>query len=258
MVDAGTALAVMGNHELNAIAWFTPDPENPGECFRKHTKQNLHQHQMFLKEVDGTPLHGELVDWFKTLPFWLELPGLNVVHACWNGPFIAELDRVLGPSRTLPDAMHGEAFAQPADASSKDNADFTLFKALEALTKGMEVNLPAGHTFRDADDHVRDRIRVQWWQSGEVSYADGAEVPPSIRSQLAAMDSAEHIPAHATLGYSAEPPVIFGHYWRTGTPEIIGEGRLACIDYSIAKGGELVAYRWEGETMLVNEHFVTV
>jgi hypothetical protein len=26
MVEAGTALAVMGNHELNAIAWHTSDP----------------------------------------------------------------------------------------------------------------------------------------------------------------------------------------------------------------------------------------
>ena len=24
MLDAGTALAVMGNHEFNAIAWYTP------------------------------------------------------------------------------------------------------------------------------------------------------------------------------------------------------------------------------------------
>ena len=31
MVDAGAAQAVMGNHELNAIAWFTKDPSNPGE-----------------------------------------------------------------------------------------------------------------------------------------------------------------------------------------------------------------------------------
>ena len=27
MIDSGTALAVMGNHELNALAFHTPDPE---------------------------------------------------------------------------------------------------------------------------------------------------------------------------------------------------------------------------------------
>ena len=36
MVDAGSALAVMGNHEFNAIAWHTPDPNNPGDYLRPH------------------------------------------------------------------------------------------------------------------------------------------------------------------------------------------------------------------------------
>ena len=34
MVDAGAALAVMGNHELNAIAWHTPDPRHLGQYLR--------------------------------------------------------------------------------------------------------------------------------------------------------------------------------------------------------------------------------
>jgi hypothetical protein len=36
MVDAGAALAVMGNHELNAIAWHTPDARHPGQYLRSH------------------------------------------------------------------------------------------------------------------------------------------------------------------------------------------------------------------------------
>ena len=171
---------------------------------------------------------------------------------------MAQLASVLGPGKTLPDALDRNVFVEPEDKASKDTAAFTVFKAVEALTKGMEVNLPAGYSFRDADDHERTRVRVQWWQSGEVSYVDGAEVPPAVRSQLATIDSAAHVPAHATLGYSREVPVIFGHYWRSGTPETIQNGRLACIDYSIAKGGQLVAYRWEGEPLLVNENFVSV
>jgi hypothetical protein len=52
--------------------------------------------------------------------------------------------------------------------------------------------------------------------------------------------------------------VLFGHYWRTGVPEVIDGGRLSCVDYSVAKGGPLVAYRWEGEPRLVSEQFVSV
>jgi Calcineurin-like phosphoesterase len=31
MVEAGSALTVLGNHDLNAIAWYSPDPTSPGE-----------------------------------------------------------------------------------------------------------------------------------------------------------------------------------------------------------------------------------
>jgi predicted MPP superfamily phosphohydrolase len=31
MIEEGKALAVMGNHELNALAYHTEDPEAPGE-----------------------------------------------------------------------------------------------------------------------------------------------------------------------------------------------------------------------------------
>ena len=62
MVDAGTALAVMGNHELNAIGWFTPDPSNPRDFLRKHTQNNRNHHKVFLDEVEGTLLHAEIID----------------------------------------------------------------------------------------------------------------------------------------------------------------------------------------------------
>lgn len=234
MVDTGAALAIMGNHELNAIGWFTPDAANPGEYLRKHSDKNFRQHEAFLREVNGTPQHAEIIDWFRTVPLWLELPGLNVVHACWHGPFMAELmnKKILTPGRTLPDSQLEAAFREPDDEASKDNADFTLFKAVEALTKGMEVNLPAGGSFQDADGHKRSRVRVQWWKSGDVTFADGAEAPPSVREQLAGIDGRARVSGHALLGYAHESPALFGHYWRQGIPDVIAGGKLACIDYS--------------------------
>ncbi|MFM7783332.1 MAG: metallophosphoesterase [Gammaproteobacteria bacterium] len=46
MVDAGAALAVMGNHEFNAIAYATPRPG--GGHLREHTAKNYQQHRAFL------------------------------------------------------------------------------------------------------------------------------------------------------------------------------------------------------------------
>ena len=102
MVDAGAALAVMGNHELNAIAWHTPDPRRPGQysTVTRHAKwgeKNRKQHAAFLAEVEDNPtLHRELIDWFLGLPLWLELPELRVVHACWHPAFIPWLGGAAG------------------------------------------------------------------------------------------------------------------------------------------------------------------
>lgn len=49
MIQAGSARCILGNHEFNAIAWVTPDPDAPGEYLRSHGKPgNFGQHQAFL------------------------------------------------------------------------------------------------------------------------------------------------------------------------------------------------------------------
>ena len=78
-IRAMNCAAVMGNHEFNAIAWFLPDPERPGEYLRKHHSakygdKNRRQHQAFLSAVEGTLRHEEWVSWFLSLPLFLDLP----------------------------------------------------------------------------------------------------------------------------------------------------------------------------------------
>ena len=46
MCEAGAALAVMGNHEFNALAWATR--RGDGAYLRPHTEANLSQHKEFL------------------------------------------------------------------------------------------------------------------------------------------------------------------------------------------------------------------
>src|SRR5690606_28407561 len=53
MVESGHALAVMGNHEFNAVAWAMVDPENPETFLRPHTDKNRNQHQAFLDQVEA-------------------------------------------------------------------------------------------------------------------------------------------------------------------------------------------------------------
>ena len=49
MVDAGTARAVMGNHEFNALLYHTKGPD--GEWLRPHNEKNTSQHQATLDQI---------------------------------------------------------------------------------------------------------------------------------------------------------------------------------------------------------------
>src|SRR3954447_13531158 len=65
MIEEGNALSVMGNHELNALAYHTDDPESPGEFLRPHTDQNTHQHRQTIEQLKPQELRSYL-DWFLT------------------------------------------------------------------------------------------------------------------------------------------------------------------------------------------------
>lgn len=251
MVEAGTAIAVMGNHEFNAVAWATPDPDRPGEQLRTHNDKNRGQHQAYLEQVgEGSELHREHIAWFKTLPLYLDLEGLRVVHACWHSPSINILEGFVdSQQRILPDAW--------PDLTRKGWAGF---EALETLLKGLEVPLPTGYEFFDKDGNPRRHIRTQWWALERLTYRDLAMVPAE------AIDDIPHepIPEDVLPGYAGDKPLFVGHYWLTGTPEPLNR-YIACLDYSIAGGhhrsdepNKLCAYRWDGERELTADNMVWV
>jgi hypothetical protein len=68
----------------------------------------------------------------------------------------------------------------------------------------------------------------------------------------------ESVIEQATPYPTTAKPVFVGHYWLSAMrPEVLAEN-VACLDYSVAKGGFLCAYRWQGEQKLRNDHFVWV
>lgn len=258
MLDAGTALAVMGNHELNAIAWHTPDPGRPGEYLRPHHSQkygdkNRQQHASFLAEVEHQPdLHTELIDWFLTLPLWLDLPGLRVVHACWHAPFMSWVQPHLQHGRYLTRDLMPAATTEPDQEASKDDGSPTVFKAVESVTKGIELPLPGGRTFKDKEGQLRDRVRVRWWDESATTYRSAAMMSSEESAALPDLQ----IPSHARVQVG-DTPVFFGHYWLTGKI-VLQSSRRACVDYSAGMGGPLVAYRFDGENDLSPDKFVLV
>ncbi len=240
MVDAGSAVAAMGNHEFNAIAWGTPHPDGDGRHLRAHSERNRHQHEAFLDAIgDDAHRHRTILDWFLDLPVWLDLDGIRVVHACWDPASMDALAPVLRSGHRLD----AELMLQAATRGT------TAFAAIETLLKGPEFTLPEGLRVRIGDDE-RGEVRTRWWDAGANTLPRAAIVPRGAQASLP--DTA--VPAHLRPGYGDEKPVFIGHYWMTGTPAVLAP-RVACVDYSAAKKGPLVAYRWDGEAELDDANF---
>lgn len=246
MVENQHALAVMGNHEFNAIAYATPDSAQHGQYLRKHNEKNRKQHRAYLEQVEeGSELHQQHIAWFKTLPLYLDMPGFRVVHACWHPK---EMD-VLTPYLDSKKRILDHAWPELACRGSAG------YDAVETLLKGLEIPLPDGHHFFDKDQNPRYNIRTEWWNQQALTYRDLAMVPADVIERI------PHTPVPNDIlpGYKGDKPLFVGHYWLTGTPAPLND-HIACLDYSVAGGtkGKLCAYRWDGEQTLRQEQFVWV
>lgn len=245
MVEAGAARSILGNHEFNAIAFATSHPENHGKFLRDRERPGIReQHHAFLQDVgEDSHEHREWVAWFKTLPLWLDLGGVRIVHACWHQESIDKLQPLVNHDHTLTDELLVRASTQGHWA----------YDALEIICKGPEVALPEGRSFIDAGGKVRHKIRVRWWQEDLPTYRKAAIGPAEEIARIPDLP----MPAHGRRDPYCGPPVLFGHYWFTGNPTVISR-RFACLDFSAASGGSLVAYRWNGESGLSSANLVWV
>ena len=237
MVKNKNALAVMGNHEFNALAYHT---KHNGRFLRPHTNRNSAQHRAFLNEFPGeSEEKSAVLDFFYTLPLWLEVDGLRVIHACWDEKHISVI-RALLPSIRLDKETLIEASIKGTKAC----------QAIEVLLKGFEYELPKGVSFHDPGGTQRTAARLQWWKRdathlGEVVLPNGLNIGAAASLPL---------PKGTPVYGKDEPPCFVGHYWLNGEPAPLADN-IACLDYSVAKHGKLVAYRWDGEQVLEQSKF---
>jgi hypothetical protein len=258
MVGAGSAQAIMGNHEFNAIAFATRRSDGADFCrthVGKEGGRNRQQHACFLAEVkEESDTHRSIIDWFLELPLWLDLDGLRIVHACWNDEAISWLSGFLHENRLNASQIEEATSGEHNVRFREGGAGTPAFRHIETLLKGVEVGLPKNAPpFRDADGHERDSVRVRWWDSRWKTYAQAALLPPSTLDRMG-----DHpLPEGCGFGYEASQPVFIGHYWLRGTPQLLAP-KVACVDYSAGVPTEpLVAYRWDGEQQLHPGKFIS-
>ncbi len=248
MVEAGAARAVLGNHEWNLLLYTTEDPASPGMYLRPHSQKNQKQVRATVEQLSPDELQAAL-DWFRTLPFWLELDGLRVIHACWD-EFSLKVLRELLPLYDGKASRLTDGFLIAAGSPGRPG-----FEAVEILLKGKEAPLPDGMAFLDKDSHPRTVTRVRWYASpvGQTyrTYAmtDSLELEEPLTAAVVA--EATPYPADAR-------PVFIGHYsLGLPKPELLAPN-VACLDFNITHRGLLCAYRWSGEQTLNPAHFCWV
>jgi hypothetical protein len=250
MVENGAAYAVLGNHEYNALCFHTTKAGHPDSWLRSRSDKNTFQHiETLCQFKDHQDEWKKYLAWFMTLPLFLEIENFRVVHAAWIPFEIEKIKRWTSKNHQLTDDL----LQRSAIKKSKE------FKAIETVLKGVEIPLPEGQTFCDKDKNPRKEIRIRWWEPAENKTYRQMAFPANskdISEKPIDRDSAANSPV-----YDEPVPVFFGHYWLAKSKPEIQNKDICCLDYSIANKcittdkRLLVAYCWQGEEKLANNHF---
>lgn len=248
MVYAGSAHCVMGNHEYNAIGYMTLAEGSSDKYLFERSRKGVLNHTEFLRQVgEASALHLEMIEFFKRLPVALDLGGVRVVHAWWHQPYVDLVSRQTLPGEPMPNAFLQKAFVK----GTPEN------RAMEGLTKGLELFIPEGTKFKDDAGGKRKHLRIKWWERKKLSYREAFMPPDGVWENADVLE--QDVPEHLWIGHTEkhEVPLFIGHYWMSGHPVALTP-TIACLDYSVAKKGPLVGYRWHGESILQPENFVSV
>lgn len=243
MVEAKSALAILGNHEYSCILYHIKDDN--GIFMSKHIAGNRNQIQKTLTVFKD--LEEEWIDylkWMRTLPFFLDLGEIRIGHAYWNDQEIAALKDYL-PAGRLKRKFLRELHKKHPDIS------IIVYK----LLKGLEFKSPKDLIIKCNKGLSRKAFTLKWWENPvnktfrQLYFGDKFVLPDY------------HFPAEIAPSYEPylpdQPIVFFGHYCLP-SGAIIVQQNICCIDSCVDTTGKLSAYRWSGEKQLKPENIVVV
>lgn len=241
MVEAGSALAILGNHEIYAILFQLKDRE--GKLFTKRSPTYRLNLLQTLEEFAHAPEeYKDHIKWMRTLPMFLELDGIRVVHACWQDENIALL------KENITEGKLKKKFLRKI---SKNNSKMS--KAFWQTCKGIDFQLPKDLLVFDNTGQAHRSFRSKWWLNPEgmnfqeLSFESRFDLPPyTIPKELNG--------TREPYGED-EPIVFFGHYCLKNGDNILAPN-ICCLDSCVSRKGKLAAYRWSGEKKLLPENMM--
>lgn len=243
MTEEGNALTILGNHEYSAILYHIKDSH--GMYLSRHIAGNRNQIQTTLNAFKG--LDDEWRDylkWLRTLPFFIDLGEIRIVHAYWNDQDINYLKSF------LPEGRLKRSFLRTIHEEERPAAAI-IYRTL----KGLEYRCPPDLILKCSKGMSRVVFRMNWWESPQnktfrnLSFGNKFELPEyTVPIQIA--------PSFESYG-PEKTPVFMGHYCLSQGAEIV-QSNICCVDSCVVGSGQLSAYRWSGEKLLVKENIVSV
>ena len=136
MAESGNAIALMGNHEFNALAYNIKN-EN-GEYCRSHNEAHSKQHQATLNQIENHKAEWKShLDWFLILPLLGEDKNIRAVHACWDNDI----------TERLKELLNGNSFTSKKDILAASEKGSELYELIEITLKGKEIGCTTNFQF---------------------------------------------------------------------------------------------------------------
>ena len=243
MTEAGSALTILGNHEYSAILYHIKD--SAGMYLSRHIAGNRNQIQSTLTAFAGfIPEWKDHLKWLRTLPFYIDLGQIRVIHAYWNDSDINYLKSFIPKGKLKKDFLRTIHEKQHPTAS-----------IIYRILKGLEFRCPQDLILKCSKGMSRKVFRMNWWESPqnktfrELSFGNKFILPEyTVPKEIA--------PSFEPYS-SDKPPVFVGHYCLSEGAVIV-QSNICCIDSCVVGSETLSAYRWSGEQQLTRENIVNV
>ena len=205
--EEGNAYVALGNHEFGILQMSSMDKNLPDASYEP------------------------FVPWLKTLPLFLDLQDIRVVHAAWHISSISFISQVVIPN---------DSFIQATSIKNSPER-----KAVDFILKGVKVNLPEDSVLRDRFGIIRKKGRLRWWEDLREKPFSDALFSPMYGDSLEEIPNPQDI-AKAEPYPKEDKPVFIGHYClEPHIPKI--NDNVVCIDGCVTCDKRLWAYRYAGE-----------
>ncbi|MDO4641666.1 MAG: metallophosphoesterase [Neisseria sp.] len=233
--EAGGALMVLGNHELNLLA---QEPKDGSGWFfsERETKDGLLYAPWHRMSEEAKPA---LTDWLATMPLVLQRDDLRIVHAAWLPQAVEQVQTGMATDESLIDAY--QRWDNELNQSLHSADWYAAYLREQADYAGLLDNpqqtpppMPATAQF----EYQRSRLHpVRALTSGVETLAKQpfyAGARWRFTERAAWWDN-----------YTDDIPVVIGHYWRHWQPQpssLMPEPANAwfgarhnvfCVDYSV-------------------------